>query len=80
MSSESLPPDPQPGEPRDLGDDQGEVLTCDYCDRGVHVSIDVKYPVDYVAAPAPTFHWEHPQDGTADYALVRWEELGDSEG
>ncbi len=59
MCASSPLSDHEPGGPPDPGDDQGEVLTYDYYDHGVHISIAVKYPVDYVAAPALTFHWEH---------------------
>ncbi len=64
MSSESLPPDPQPDKPRDSGGPYDGITTYVYDSQNQLASIDAgdgRGPVP--ASPRPRFfHWEHIPD------------------
>ena len=81
MSSESLPPDPQPDKPRDAGGPYDGVTTYVYDSQNQPASIDAgdgRGPVP--ASPHPGFfHWEHiPEkrlfaltaDGSTEYCAT----------
>ena len=79
MSSESLPPDPQPDKPRDAGGPYDGITTYVYDSQNQPASIDAgdgRGPVP--ASPHPRlFHWEHIPDKrlfalTADGSTEYW--------